>query len=91
MDERISPEVLSVVAHPVCLAVLVALEQRERSALELATALNMPAQTLAGRLAQLTEAGLTQAQSGDHWALRSAAPGWARLADELRRLQDGAR
>jgi predicted transcriptional regulator len=91
MDEQVSAEMLRAVAHPIRLAALVALEQHERPAQELATALELPAEALAEHLAELAAAGLIVGGNGDHGALRPAARGWAELAERLRHLQDGAR
>ena len=91
MDEQISADMLRAVAHPVRLAALVALEQRERSAAELAAALGVPAEALAEHLAELAAAGLIVGGGGDTGALRPVARGWAELAERLRVLQGGAR
>jgi predicted transcriptional regulator len=91
MDEPISAEVLRAVAHPIRLAALVALEQRERPGDELAAALGLPAEMLSEHLAELAAAGLIVGGSGDYGALRPAARGWAELADRLGHLQDATR
>jgi predicted transcriptional regulator len=91
MDEQISAEMLRAVAHPVRLAALVALEQRERTGGELAAALGLPAEMLSEHLAELAAAGLIVGGTGDHGALRPAARGWSELADRLGRLQHATR
>jgi DNA-binding transcriptional ArsR family regulator len=91
MDEQISAALLRAVAHPVRLTALVALEQRERTAAELATDLRLPPEPLAEHLAELAAAGLITGGGGGHGLLRPAARGWAGLAERRRRLQDGAR
>ena len=45
MDERVSVEVMNAIAHPLRLGSLVALEERQRTAEELATFLRVPAQS----------------------------------------------
>jgi DNA-binding transcriptional ArsR family regulator len=90
MDEHISAEMLRAVAHPVRLAALDVLEQRERTADELATALDVPAEALAEHLAELAAAGLITGDLGDG-RLRPLVRGWAELAARLRWLQSGAR
>ena len=90
MDERVSVEVLHAIAHPLRLGSLVALEERQRTAEELATVLRVPAQELVEHLAELAAAGLIGDGEGEG-RLRPLARGWADVAARLRRLQGGTR
>jgi DNA-binding transcriptional ArsR family regulator len=91
MDERVSVEVLHAIAHPLRLGSLVALEERQRTAEELATVLRVPAQELIEHLAELAAAGLIGDGDGGEGRLRPLARGWADVAARLRRLQGGTR
>jgi predicted ArsR family transcriptional regulator len=88
MDERVSVEVLNAIAHPLRLGSLVALEERQRTAEELAAVLRVPAHELGDHLAELAAAGLIGEDEG---RLRPLARGWADVAARLRRLQGGTR
>jgi predicted transcriptional regulator len=90
MDERVSVEVLHAIAHPLRLGSLVALEEHQRTAEELATVLRVPAQELIEHLAELAAAGLIGSGEGEG-RLRPLARGWADVAARLRRLQGGTR
>jgi predicted transcriptional regulator len=90
MDERVSVEVLNAIAHPLRLGSLVALEERQRTAEELAQVLRVPAAELADHLAELAAAGLIGEGEGEG-RLRPLARGWADVAARLRRLQGGTR
>ena len=82
-------EVLSAIAHPLRLGSLVALEERQRTAEELATVLRVPAPELTEHLAELAAAGLI---GGDgEGRFRPMARGWADVAARLRRLQGDTR
>jgi DNA-binding transcriptional ArsR family regulator len=89
MDERVSVEVLSAIAHPLRLGSLVALEEGQRTAEELAMVLHVPAPELVEHLAELAAAGLIGDGEGEG-RLRPLARGWADVAARLRRLQRGA-
>ena len=90
MDERVSVEVLHAIAHPLRLGSLVALEERQRTAEELATVLRVSSQELIEHLAELAAAGLIGSGDGEG-RLRPLARGWADVAARLRRLQGGTR
>jgi hypothetical protein len=90
MDERVSVEVLNAIAHPLRLGSLVALEERQRTADELATVLRVPSHDLGEHLAELVAAGLIGSGDGEG-RLRPLARGWADVAARLRRLQGGTR
>jgi DNA-binding transcriptional ArsR family regulator len=87
MSEPVPPDVLRAIAHPLRLALLVALEDHEQAPAELATALNAAEPTIAHHLAILHDAGLvTNASEPRRWCTVS---GWAEIAAALERLQDG--
>lgn len=88
MAEPVSAEVLRALGDPLRLAALVALEERERTAAELALALGVAPEALGEHLAELAAGGLVVADAEGR--LRAAAHGWAEIAAQLRRLQDGA-
>lgn len=88
MPEPLSAEVLRALGDPLRLAALVALEERERSPAELAAALGVAPEALGEHLAELAAGGLVVVGSGGG-RLRAASRGWAEIAAQLRRLQDG--
>jgi DNA-binding transcriptional ArsR family regulator len=86
MSEPVPADVLRAVAHPLRLALLVALEDHPRAPSELATALNAAEPAIAHHLALLHDAGLvTTATEPGQW--RTVA-GWAEISASLQRLQD---
>jgi DNA-binding transcriptional ArsR family regulator len=87
MSEPVPADVLRAIAHPMRLALLVALEDHEQAPSELATALGVAEPTIAHHLAILHDAGLVTATvEYDLWRTIS---GWAEIAASLQRLQDG--
>ena len=87
MSEPVPADVLRAVAHPLRLALLVALEDHAQASSELAEALNATQPTIAHHLAVLDEAGLvTAAAEGGLWR---TVDGWSEIATALQRLQDG--
>jgi DNA-binding transcriptional ArsR family regulator len=87
MSEPVPADVLRAVAHPLRLALLVALEDREQAPSDLATTLDATEPAIAHQLAILHDAGLvtTAAEPG----LWRTVDGWAEIAATLQRLQDG--
>jgi DNA-binding transcriptional ArsR family regulator len=87
VDEPLSADVLHALAHPVRLAALTALEERERPPAELAAALGVPEPVLMSHLHVLDAAGLvTTSSETRHVRVRST--GWADVARRLQQLQD---
>jgi DNA-binding transcriptional ArsR family regulator len=82
--------VLSAIASPLRLAVLVALEQREGTPAELAAATGMGEPAIEQALAVLSDAGLV-AGGARRGALRATGRGWAEIAAGLSRLGDATR
>ena len=87
MSEPVPADVLRAVAHPLRLALLVALEDHEQAPTELATTLNAAEPTIAHHLAILHDAGLVTAATTPG-QLRTI-DGWTQIAADLKRLQDG--
>jgi DNA-binding transcriptional ArsR family regulator len=86
VSEPVPADVLRAIAHPLRLALLVALEEHEQAPSELATALNATEPTIAYHLAILHDAGLvTISPEPGHW---STIHGWASIAASLQRLQE---
>ncbi len=86
MSEPVPADVLRAVAHPLRLALLVALEDHEQTPPELAVTLNATEPTIAHHLAVLHDAGLVTADSGaGRW---SSVDGWTEISASLQRLQD---
>jgi DNA-binding transcriptional ArsR family regulator len=86
MSEPVPADVLRAVAHPLRLALLVALEDHEQPPSELATALDATEPTIAHHLAVLHDAGLvTTATEPGQWR---TVEGWTEISAALERLQD---
>jgi DNA-binding transcriptional ArsR family regulator len=86
MSEPVPADVLRAVAHPLRLALLVALEDHEQAPSELATTLNAAEPTIAHHLAVLHDAGLvTTATQPGQWR---TVEGWTEISASLQRLQD---
>lgn len=86
MSEPVPADVLRAIAHPLRLALLVALEEHEQAPSELATAVDATEPLIAHHLAILHDAGLVTASSeSDRWR---TIPGWTKIAASLERLQD---
>ncbi len=86
MSEPVPADVLRAVAHPLRLALLVALEDHEQAPRELATTLNATEPAIAHHLAILHDAGLvTSATEPGQWR---TVEGWAEISASLQRLQD---
>ncbi len=85
MAERVPDAVLSAIAHPLRLAVLVALEQREGTPAELAAATGTTEPAIEQALAELHAAGLV-ASGSRRGALRTTGSGWAEVVACLSRL-----
>lgn len=85
MSEPVPADVLRAVAHPLRLALLVALEEREQTPSELATALDAARSSVEHHLAILHDAGLARiaGQSGQ-WR---TVDGWTEISAALERLQ----
>lgn len=90
MDEPLSAEVLHALAHPLRLATLVAVEDRESAPDELATALDVSEPELMEHLHVLDAAGLVDIDTGTG-GVRARSDGWGLVAARLARLQEGAR
>jgi DNA-binding transcriptional ArsR family regulator len=85
MSEPVPADVLRAVAHPLRLALLVALEDHEQAPSELATALDATPPTIAHHLAILHDAGLvTTAPDSGQWR---TVEGWTEISASLQRLQ----
>jgi DNA-binding transcriptional ArsR family regulator len=86
MSEPVPADVLRAVAHPLRLALLVALEDHEQTPAELAVTLNAAEPTIAHHLAVLHDAGLVTASGvPSQWR---TVDGWADISASLQRLQD---
>lgn len=86
MSEPVPADVLRAIAHPLRLALLVALEDHEQAPSELAAALNATEPAITYHLAFLHNAGLvTTTTEGDQWR---TIDGWSEIAAALQRLQD---
>jgi DNA-binding transcriptional ArsR family regulator len=86
VSEPVPADVLRAVAHPLRLALLVALEDHAQAPSELATALNATEPAIAHQLAFLHDAGLvTTAAEPGQWR---TVEGWAEISAALERLQD---
>jgi DNA-binding transcriptional ArsR family regulator len=90
VDEPLSPEVLHALAHPLRVAALVALEERERHPAELAAVLGITEPELMHHLHLLDSAHLVTT-SRETRALRVRTRGWAAIAVRLQRLQEDSR
>lgn len=86
MAAPVPADVLRAIAHPLRLALLVALEDREQAAPELATALGTTEPAISEQLDVLAAAGLVAPGSAP--GLHRAVPGWAEIAAALGALQD---
>jgi DNA-binding transcriptional ArsR family regulator len=87
MSEPVPVDVLRAIAHPLRLALLVALEEHEQAPSELAMELDATEPAIAHHLAILYDARLvTTSVESDRWR---TIPGWAKIATSLQRLQDG--
>jgi ArsR family transcriptional regulator len=86
MSEPVPADVLRAVAHPLRLALLVALEDHEQAPSELATALDATEPTITHHLAILHDARLvTSAAEPGQWR---TVEGWTEISASLQRLQD---
>jgi DNA-binding transcriptional ArsR family regulator len=86
VSEPVPADVLRAIAHPLRLALLVALEEHEQAPSELGTALNATEPTIAYHLAILHDAGLvTTTTEPGRWR---TIEGWTEIAAKLQRLQD---
>lgn len=90
MDEPLSAEALHALAHPLRLAALVAVEDREHAPRELASALGVGEPELMEHLHVLDAAGLVDIDS-DTGRIRARSVGWSTVAARLARLQEGSR
>jgi DNA-binding transcriptional ArsR family regulator len=87
MAAPVPADVLRAIAHPLRLALLVALEDHAQRPAELATALDAAEPTVAHHLTVLRDARLVT--EADEPGLLRAVPGWAEIVTHLQRLQDG--
>lgn len=87
MSEPVPADVLRAIAHPLRLALLVALEDHEQAPADLAVALDTTEPAIAHHLAILHDAGLIS--HATHPGRLRTVEGWAGLATALGRLQDG--
>jgi DNA-binding transcriptional ArsR family regulator len=87
MAEPVPADVLRAIMHPLRLSLLVALEWREQSASELATALDVSKSTIAHHVAVLRRAQLVT-DGAEPGRLRTAT-GWSEIAAALEVLQNG--
>jgi DNA-binding transcriptional ArsR family regulator len=87
MAAPVPADVLRAIAHPLRLALLVALEDHEQAAAELATAVDATEPSVSHHLGILHDAGLVT--DGSAPGLHRTVPGWAEIATRLGALQDG--
>jgi DNA-binding transcriptional ArsR family regulator len=87
MSEPVPADVLRAIAHPMRLALLVALEDHDQTPAELAMALNASEPAIAQHLAILHDARLVT-DAAEPGRLRTV-DGWSEIATALGRLQDG--
>jgi DNA-binding transcriptional ArsR family regulator len=90
MAEPPSAEILWALAHPARLAMLVALENRELTARELAEAVGLSGSQAAVHLRALQAAGLV-VDGVTTGRLRTTTHGWAEIDRQLRRLRPDGR
>lgn len=81
--------ILQVIAHPLRLALLVALGEREQSADELALALSQPLAAVTEQLAVLRTANFVTDGTAPAHLRATTTTGWAEIAAQLEQLQDG--
>jgi DNA-binding transcriptional ArsR family regulator len=89
VDEPVSEEVLTALAHPLRVAALVALEGRDRTPADLAEALGVREPVLMEHLHQLDTAGLVTV-AYDTGLIHARTGGWSAIAAQMRRLQEGS-
>jgi DNA-binding transcriptional ArsR family regulator len=87
MAAPVPADVLRAIAHPLRLALLVALEDHEQAPAELAVALETTEPAVSQHLAVLHDAGLVT--EGSAPGLHRTVAGWNEIAARLERLQDG--
>jgi DNA-binding transcriptional ArsR family regulator len=87
MSEPVPADVLRAIAHPLRLALLVALEDHDQTPAELAVALNAAEPAIAEHLAVLRDARLVT-DAVEPGRLRTV-DGWSEIAAALERLQPG--
>jgi DNA-binding transcriptional ArsR family regulator len=80
--------VLEAIAHPLRLAVLVALDQREGTPAELAAATGAPEPAVERALGVLSDAGLIASSRKRRGALRATGRGWTEIARRLQVLEE---
>jgi len=85
MAAPVPADVLRAIAHPLRLALLVALEDREQDAPALATSVGVPESVVAQHLAILRDAQLVT--DGSTPELHRAIPGWTEIVARLEGLQ----
>ncbi|HET6510165.1 MAG TPA: ArsR family transcriptional regulator [Baekduia sp.] len=90
MAEPVPARVLAAIAHPLRLALLVALEAREGTPAELAAATGVTEPEVEQALAVLHDVGLVAAGTR-RGALATTGRGWAEVAVRLARLDDAGR
>lgn len=90
MDEPVSADVLTAVAHPLRLAALSALEAGDRTPGDLAAALGVREPELMEHLDALDAAGLVSIASGTG-LIHVRSGGWSAIAAQLARLQRDSR
>jgi DNA-binding transcriptional ArsR family regulator len=90
VDEPLTAEVLHALAHPLRLAALVALEDRDQAPGELAAALGVDEPELLAHLDLLDATGLVEVEYGTG-LIRARSSGWSAVAARLARLQQDAR
>ena len=90
MAEPVSAPVLAAIAHPLRLALLVALERREGTPAELAAATGTTEPAVQQALAVLHDAGLVAA-GARRGTLRATGHGWAQVAARLAELDASSR
>jgi DNA-binding transcriptional ArsR family regulator len=87
MSEPVPADVLRAIAHPLRLALLVALEDHDQTPAELAVALNAAEPAIAESLTVLRDARLVT-DAVEPGRLRTV-DGWSEIAAALERLQPG--
>lgn len=87
-SEPVPAHVLEAVAHPLRLAVLVALDGREGTPAELAAVTGAPEPAVERALGVLSDSGLIASGRKRRGALRATGRGWTEIAQRLKALEE---
>jgi DNA-binding transcriptional ArsR family regulator len=91
MAEPVSAPVLAAIAHPLRLALLVALDRREGTPAELAAATGVTEPAVEQALAVLSDAGLVTRGRRGAGRLTTTGRGWTEVARRLAALDQASR